>query len=96
MRRYQTLRDLKVGIAGVYRPTAGNLSWEEAREETSRLLKGTSAEGAASTVKSSYELVRNDLQAGRSGEYFMLKDWRYRHNGEPDPRGPTKLPQSKD
>jgi hypothetical protein len=89
--RYMLVRDLKVGIPGVYEPTA-DLTWEKAYAEASRMLDGTLAKGSEDTMKRAYEDVKNDLKAGHSGKYFMLKDWRYRLNGKPDEAEMPKPP----
>jgi hypothetical protein len=84
MARYTSVRDQKVGIPGTYEPTAKHLSWGETLGDVAE------AQGCSeATVKVSYEKGRRDLKARRHGEYFMLKDRRYRHNGKPDP---TKVP----
>jgi hypothetical protein len=54
------------------------------------MLEGTLAGGDDDTMKRAYDKVKRDLKAGRGGKYFVLKDWRYRNNGKPDPNGPTK------
>ena len=89
--RYSLVRDLKVGIPGLYEPAAA-LTWPDAWNEASRLLEGTLAKGDEDTMKRAYADVKRDLTAGRSGKYFTLKDWRYRNNGKPDPNGPAKAP----
>jgi hypothetical protein len=86
--RYQTVRDLRVGIPGLYGP-AGKMSWEEAREKAAELLAESPAAGSDSTMKDSYDEVKQHLKHGHFGRYFMLKDWRYRQNGKPDPKGRT-------
>jgi hypothetical protein len=84
MARYTSVRDRKVGIPGVYEPTAGHTSWEKTLEDVAE-EQGRSAEN----VKAAHKKVRGDLKAGRHGVYFTLKDRRYRRNGKPDP---TKVP----
>ena len=90
--RYSLVRDLKVGIPGLYGPDDAGLTWPDAWNEASRLLEGTLAKGDDDTIKRAYADVKRDLKAGRSGKYFTLKDWRYRNNGKPDPNGPAKAP----
>jgi hypothetical protein len=105
MTRYMTVRDLKVGIPGIYEPTAGHLSWLDAYAEASRILEGTYAKGDTDTMKSDYAKVKRDLKATRvlegtsvkrdlkakrTGKYFVLRDWRHRFNGKADPSGPNK------
>jgi hypothetical protein len=88
-RHLEAQKDLKTGIPGHYEPAA-DLTWDEARAEAARMLEGTLAKGDESTMKRAYDDVKRDLNAGRSGKYFVLKDWRYRNNGKPDPNGPAK------
>jgi hypothetical protein len=73
--RYTVVRDLKLGVPGIYGPIA-KLSWEDAYAEASRVLKGTHAAGEESTMKRAYAAVRGDLGKGRHGKYFPLKDKR--------------------
>jgi hypothetical protein len=73
--RYTVVRDLKLGIPGIYKPIA-KLSWDDAYAEASRVLQGTPAAGEESTMKRAYAAVRGDLGKGRHGKYFPLKDKR--------------------
>jgi hypothetical protein len=50
---------------------------EEAAERARKVLKGTEIFAAAATIIDSYWKVRHDIEAGRQGEYFFLKDPRY-------------------
>jgi hypothetical protein len=92
MARYMAVRDLKTGMPGHYDPIA-DVTWEEAFQLAAERLVGTSMAGSAETMKADYAKVKRDLKAKRSGKYFILKDWRYRNNGRPDPRGPTPAPE---
>jgi hypothetical protein len=83
--RYQTVRDLKVGIPGRYGPSNADRSWEETYEKAAEILRGTRVAGSSATMKADYMQVRRDYRAGRHGKYFFLKDYRYRHNGKPVP-----------
>jgi hypothetical protein len=67
-------------------------SWLEAYARASGMLEGTLAKGDEETMARSYKAVKDDLKKGRWGEYFTLKDWRYRNNGKPDSNGPTHAP----
>jgi hypothetical protein len=81
--RFELVRDLKVA----------NRTWPEAYAEASGMLEGTLARGDEDTMRRAYKAVKRDLKAGRyAGKYFLLKDWRYRRNGRPDPNGPTRAP----
>jgi hypothetical protein len=73
--RYSLVRDLKLGIPGIYKPIA-EISWDDAYAEAARVLKGTFAKGSENTMKSKYAAVKNDLKNGRHGKYFPLKDER--------------------
>jgi hypothetical protein len=73
--RYTLVRDLMLGIPGLY-PKAADITWPEAYVEASRLLKGTLAGGDEDTMKRSYADVRRDLKNGRGGKYYVLKPTR--------------------
>jgi hypothetical protein len=89
--RYRTVRDLKIrcvtakdGSKIYERVGPDEISWEEAHERAFELLKGTLAAGSARTMKEHYGEVQRDLNEGRSGLYFNLKDRRYRDNKHQD------------
>jgi hypothetical protein len=84
MARFAAVRDRKVGIPGIYEPTAKHLSWEKTLGDVAE-AQGCGEEN----VKATYKTVRRDLKARRHGVYFILKDRRYRRNGRPEP---TKKP----
>lgn len=50
---------------------------EEAVERAREVLKGTNIYASVATIVDSYWKVRHDIEAGRQGEYFFLKDPRY-------------------
>jgi len=104
MARYRQVHTLKIGQAGGYLRTVEDgrkvhelirpdesMSWEKARAKASDLSAGKLEVGKASTMKTGYDTVQNDLNEGHSGKYFTLKDRRYRRNGKPA-RPPTKRP----
>jgi hypothetical protein len=95
LRRYMLVRDLKIGVPGLW-PQAtwitGDLAWEKVFERAAELSVGTAMAASAATFKADYCAVKRDHNAGRSGKYFLLKDWRYRLNGKPDPNGPSEEP----
>ena len=95
LQRYEAVRDFKAGgmlVAGTEIRLPPATSWDAAYDSASEMLAGTPMAGDADTMKASYCRVRRDLKARRFGKYFTLKDWRYRNNGKPDPRGPSKPP----
>jgi hypothetical protein len=88
--RYMAVRDLKVGTPGQnrrYIPPAVRMSWEKAYEQAAEMLAGTAAAAEPATMKNSYQKVKRELKAGHSGQYFTLKDRRYRCNGKPNSNG---------
>ena len=87
LRRYMTVRDLKLDINfahGTARRIT-DISWETAFEKAAERLADTEAAGSAARIKSDYCKVQRDLNAGHGGRYFNLKDWRYCLNGDPNP-----------
>jgi hypothetical protein len=86
---YEWVRDLKAAKRKGQRTT-----WLEAYAEASSMLEGTLAQGDEDTMSRAYKIVKHDLRARRGHKYFMLKDWRYRNNGKPDPNGPTRAPET--
>ena len=76
MARYSTVRDLKVGIPGLYDPITAETPWERIYAMASEGLAGSRAAGSADTMKKAYQNVRRDLKKGRGGKYFTLKDRR--------------------
>jgi hypothetical protein len=92
--RHMTVRDLKLDIdfsTGKARRIT-EISWEEAFERAAELLAKTPMAGSAATMRRDYCVVQGDLNAGRFGLSFNLKDRRYRLNGNPDPTPRPKPP----
>jgi hypothetical protein len=54
------------------------LSWDEIYARASESLEGTAAAGHARTIRKSYEDMNHDLRNRHTGQYFMIKDRRYR------------------
>jgi hypothetical protein len=93
--RHMTVRDLKLDIdfsTGKARRRIPKISWEEAFERAAELLAKTPMAGSAETMKRDYSMMQGDLNSGRFGKYFNLKDRRYRLNGNPDPAPRPKPP----
>ena len=52
----------------------GKPSWEKAREMVSQELAKCGDHVGPDAVQDSYDLVQKDMEAGRGGKYFYLKD----------------------
>jgi hypothetical protein len=83
--RYRAVRSLK----------AAGLTWDKAYARAAKRLANTFAAGTDDTMAASYKEVLREIKAGRTGQYFMLRDRRYRRNGKPDPRPGWKPPTNK-
>jgi hypothetical protein len=77
MRHWGRWRWVKDGIED-------GLTWDQAYDRAARMLAGDAevdVESIRESVRKSYQLVQRKVRSRRTGEFWFLKDRRYRHLG---------------
>jgi hypothetical protein len=70
--RHSLVRQLKPAWASkTVRKLKPEMTWEDAREQASKILRGTPAQGSPDAMKKSYELVEKLMKQGRGWRFYL-------------------------